>query len=225
MSLLNENLDYQLRQIENKIRIYNEFLENSKDVNSKLMGLPAKYRIRDQYYDTMFHNLHKHAADLDNDKRKYIPLLVSLEKKVNDLMQSVASSTDQQLILFFNQKIERINLVIKQLKKLLELQKEIEYFMKSSKSNLNIHRTYHSSQSLQGLAAAAIPKERIKKLSPKSRKIVKRIIKNTENVYIPNEELWSSPETSPETAAEYVNRTKYAIRKRSARSKKRQYKK
>ena len=95
---------------------------------------------------------------------------------------------------------------------------ELKTNLENQLSYLNSFYLNNTHNSLQGLAATAIPEERIKKLSPKSRKILKTIKRNTENVFIPNESLGSSPETSPE------NQTS-ASSKRSTRSKKHNNKK
>ncbi len=131
----------------------------------------------------------------------------------------------QQQIDYLTVLIDKHETALSRLKILHEIQLELRNSLYSFNKFMNNFYLHNSRNSLQQLASTAIPEERIRKLSPKSRKILKTIKRNSMNVFVPNESLGSSPETSPETAAEYVKRTSYAITKRSARSRKQRYKK
>jgi len=119
----------------------------------------------------------------------------------------------QQQIDYLTVLIDKHETALSRLKILHEIQLELRNSLHSFNKFMNNFYLHNSRNSLQQLAATAIPEDRIKKLSPKSRKILKTIKRNTENVFIPNESLGSSPETSPE------NQTS-ASSKRSTRSKK-----
>lgn len=150
----------------------------------------------------------------------------TLRKKCDKLknMEPITPRTQQQID-YLTVLIDKHETALSRLKILHEIQLELRNSLYSFNKFMNNFYLHNSRNSLQQLSATAIPEDRIKKLSPKSRKILKTIKRNSENVFVPNESLGSSPETSPETAAEYVKRTSYAITKRSARSRKQRYKK
>ena len=150
----------------------------------------------------------------------------TLRKKCDKLknMEHITPRTQQQID-YLTVLIDKHETALSRLKILHEIQLELRNSLYSFNKFMNNFYLHNSRNSLQQLSATAIPEDRIKKLSPKSRKILKTIKRNTMNVFVPNESLGSSPETSPETAAEYVKRTSYAITKRSARSRKQRYKK
>lgn len=229
------DIDYQINRIDNLINTNNNYKSEINRITQQILKLNAKRtKISYELYKTnLYGNLERNLNELKEQKITYQVLRVKIQGKYDELLvkrdklSNVEIMTAQKRLQLSNLErlLRKCETALSKLEILYQTQLELGELVYSAISHLNSFYMSRPQSSLQGLAAAAVPEERVRKLSPKSRKIFKILKKNTENVYIPNDSLGSSPETSPETAAEYVKRTSYAITKKSARSRKQRYKK
>ncbi len=229
------DIDYQINRIDNLIDNNNNYKSEINRITQQILKLNAK-RTKisyDMYKTNLYGNLERNLNELKQQKITYQILRVKIQGKYDELLvkrdklSNVETMSAQKRLQLSNLErlLRKYETALSKLEILYQTQFELGELVYSTISHLNSFYMSRPQSSLQGLAAAAVPEERVRKLSPKSRKIFKILKKNTENVYIPNDSLGSSPETSPETAAEYVKRTSYAITKKSARSRKQRYKK
>lgn len=229
------DIDYQINRIDNLIDNNNNYKSEINRITQQILKLNAK-RTKisyDMYKTNLYGNLERNLNELKQQKITYQILRVKIQGKYDELLvkrdklSNVETMSAQKRLQLSNLErlLRKYETALSKLEILYQTQLELGELVYSTISHLNSFYMSRPQSSLQGLAAAAVPEERARKLSPKSRKIFKILKKNTENVYIPNDSLGSSPETSPETAAEYVKRTSYAITKKSARSRKQRYKK
>jgi hypothetical protein len=184
------NIDEYLVNIDRFISYNNSKIPVIQSMIQQILKLNKKNKLSYLKYNTLYTSIDNNFIDFKEQEKTYMILRAKIQKKYEDLLNKRASA--KSLLHDYENVLSRLEI-------LYQSQLDLGKLLYEAKSYVNSFYLSLSQNSLQGLAAAAIPQECIKKLSPKSRKTVKIIKQYTENVNIPNESLNSTPETSPDT--------------------------